>query len=498
MKVLLVEDEPVEARALRKLLEKYYPDDIEEILLAGDGISGVELAKQERPDLILMDIHLPGMDGVTASTTIRAMDKDVEIIMLTAYADFEYARRSIGNRVLDYIVKPYSARTLRETMDLAVERIGEKRRTRLEIEGAHNLADMLQREFLHKVLVNFRLRREIIRRYVLMLGIHEKTYRILLLEGEESADSTGAAATELSSRLRDSGIQCMHTHFTRTTCIIPYADRAAELAALVDRILDEWRKDHRDIACLAGNVEEQWEDIAVRFHEMHASLINRDGCFGNASRIAELENNLGEAVISRDRDRASAACRELVDAAYRVYGTSNDFGFCLIAGYRGVLRSIQALESAIDDREAGKLAASFNIPYRGDRETAFADLDRAVAQIISRLDDSVQGNTFRLVGMVKQYIESHYTETITLEALARHVSLSRFHLSRMFKAQENETIIGFMRRVRIENAKRVLLSGGTASEACYKCGFSDPAYFGKTFKRLTGMSPARFVSLRAK
>ncbi len=216
MKVLIVEDEQFEARALGKLLEKYYADDVGEILFCSDGAEAVGLAAKERPDLVFMDINLPGRDGVSAAAAIRAADDNVEIVMLTAYADFDYAKASIANRVLDYVVKPYSAKTLRGTMDRAVDVIDKKRRVRGEAEDARALAGMLRKEFLHKVLVNFRLRREIIRRYVRMMGLHEKRYRILFFEAEENAFEN------LLARLRGAGIECMHTRFTRTACVMPW------------------------------------------------------------------------------------------------------------------------------------------------------------------------------------------------------------------------------------------------------------------------------------
>lgn len=493
MKALIVEDEPMEARALRALLLKYHSGAITEIIRADNGAAAVETARAERPDLIFMDIHLPEMDGVSASRAIRAFDDGVEIIMLTAFADFEYARQSIANGVADYVVKPYSVKTLREAVFRAVDRIAESRRERDELESSRNLVGMLQREFLHKVLVNFRLREEIIRRYVQMIGIYEKRYRILLFQPGGDPASDSPAWEELFSRLRAGGIQYMHTQFTHTVCVIPFADRTAELASPVDRIVAEWRRNHPASTCRIGDAEKRWEDIAMRFYEMLTSLINPGG--GDPEELPEidLEERLGEAVVGRDRERALAVCRELVDVAYKKYATANDFGYTLIAAYRGLLRTIHALENRAIDEKTRDFTANFRVPYRGDREAAFADLSGSVEQIITWLDDSVRGKTSRVIHLVKKYIDARYAENITLEALARHVCISRFYLSRMFKNHENETIVGYIQRVRVENAKRILLAGGSASEACYRCGFSDPAYFGKIFKKAVGVSPASFA-----
>lgn len=118
MKIMIVEDEAIEAAALQKLLKQYYSDKIRQIKVCGDGREAVMQAERESFDLIFMDINLPFIDGVSASTQIRLMDKKVIIIiMLTAYSDFDYARESIDNQVFAYITKPYSVKTLRSVLD---------------------------------------------------------------------------------------------------------------------------------------------------------------------------------------------------------------------------------------------------------------------------------------------------------------------------------------------------------------------------------------------
>ncbi len=493
MNVLIAEDEPMEARALQKLLEQYYPNHVSSIELVATGQAAVEAARRSHPDLVFMDINMPELDGVSASRAIRSFDETVEIIMLTAYADFDYAKQSISNRVLDYIVKPYSVRTLRAAMDSAVEQIGERVRSRREVEASRNLVTLLQREFLHKIIVNFRLREEIIRRYAQMIGIYDQCYRIILFQPGGEQDADAPVWNEVIDCVQRLGIACMHTRFSQTVCIIPYAPRPAELAGPLDRALAVLHKRFPGARLQAGPVQTRWEDIALQFYQALTSLINPEANETAIVPEVELEERLSEAVISRDRERSDEICRELIDVLYRQYGTSNDFGYSLIAAYRGVLRSVHALEQKNPGDSARNFAVNFRVPYRGDRELALIDLTSAIERIIAWLDESVRGKTGRVVQLVKKYIDAHYGENISLEALARHASISKFYLSRMFKSCENETIISYLQRVRIDNAKRMLKAGRSPSEACYQCGFSDPAYFGKSFKKATGTTPAQFA-----
>lgn len=120
MKVLIVEDEALECKAMVHLIKTGYPD-VSEVLTARDGERAVKLAMEEGPDLILMDINLPLLDGLAASRQIRKVLSDVKIIMVSAYSDYEHLRESIRAQALDYIVKPYSVETFREAVDRALK-----------------------------------------------------------------------------------------------------------------------------------------------------------------------------------------------------------------------------------------------------------------------------------------------------------------------------------------------------------------------------------------
>lgn len=113
-KILIVEDMEFNLDLLVQLLEEDY-----EIVTAGDGASGVEIAERERPDLILMDLSLPVVDGWEATRRIKASDalKNTPVLALTAHAmsgDEEKARASGCD---DYLSKPLDEDLLFEKLE---------------------------------------------------------------------------------------------------------------------------------------------------------------------------------------------------------------------------------------------------------------------------------------------------------------------------------------------------------------------------------------------
>ncbi len=104
-KVLLVDDEYLEREALKIILH----EGMEEIMVVGEASTGrkaVELCEAHQPDMIFMDIRMPGMDGLEATEIIKSKDRDKVIIILTAYDDFRYAQKALKSGADDYILKP--------------------------------------------------------------------------------------------------------------------------------------------------------------------------------------------------------------------------------------------------------------------------------------------------------------------------------------------------------------------------------------------------------
>lgn len=113
--VLVVEDNPLNMKLIRSLLQLGDFDMLE----APDAESGIELAKKRKPDLILMDIQLPGMDGLSATQIIRNDPslKNVPIVAITSYAMHGDAQKAKSAGCSGYIAKPIDTRSFLDTIN---------------------------------------------------------------------------------------------------------------------------------------------------------------------------------------------------------------------------------------------------------------------------------------------------------------------------------------------------------------------------------------------
>ena len=130
-RVILVDDEHLIIRGLSTVVP-WGELGCEVVGTAHDGIRGLELIRSLRPDIVLTDIRMPNMDGLTMLAAIRSEFPEIQMSVLTAYRDFEYARQAITLGVCRYLLKPSDLEELKDTVRQMVARLDAMPRLREE------------------------------------------------------------------------------------------------------------------------------------------------------------------------------------------------------------------------------------------------------------------------------------------------------------------------------------------------------------------------------
>ena len=113
-RVLVVDDEP----EVRRLLEDFLSDRGYEVVLASDGSEALVSLRAHKPDLVLLDIAMPGMDGVEVLKQIAMTDPGVRVIMVTANTDISLTSRLLALGAVDYIPKPFDLDYLEQAVSI--------------------------------------------------------------------------------------------------------------------------------------------------------------------------------------------------------------------------------------------------------------------------------------------------------------------------------------------------------------------------------------------
>lgn len=121
--ILLADDEENILLSTKKLFLDAFPNEIR-VLTAKNGVECYHLFQRERIDLLLLDIKMPGMSGVELVEQIRQTDQEAAVIILSAYAEFQYAQKFIRYGVTDYLIKPIEVSRLLTVVRSAMQRSG--------------------------------------------------------------------------------------------------------------------------------------------------------------------------------------------------------------------------------------------------------------------------------------------------------------------------------------------------------------------------------------
>ena len=148
MRLLYVEDERLIRESVAKQIQKMFPL---EVFTACHGEEGVELFKKYKPEIVLTDIRMPVCDGLEMTRQIRELSQDTMIVIVTAYADFEYARSALQYQVHDFLIKPITIKSVQETVCELIEMVKAKnidRDNKLQIQISDMLHGLISAESL--------------------------------------------------------------------------------------------------------------------------------------------------------------------------------------------------------------------------------------------------------------------------------------------------------------------------------------------------------------
>lgn len=142
-RIVIADDEVIIRADIRERLEL---EGYEVVGEAGDGFDAVDMCREIKPDIVLLDIKMPMMDGITAAKLIHKENPDIGIIMLTAYSDKDFVEKAAECGAMGYIVKPVEDRALFPAIEIAVNRCR-------EIEGIKSRLDAAEQKLSERRVI---------------------------------------------------------------------------------------------------------------------------------------------------------------------------------------------------------------------------------------------------------------------------------------------------------------------------------------------------------
>ena len=539
-KVFLVEDEIVVREGIRNSI----PWEKTPYTLAGeapDGEMALSIIMDLKPDILITDIKMPFMDGLTLCRIVKKTLPWIKILILSGHDEFEYARKAISIGVEEYLLKPVSSRDMIAALDKIAARIDEEKEKLLSIEHlkkqAQSHADILRERWLLD-LVHGRIppgetieqarelgldliARSYIAAVIAVLPPAEKT-------AEEHARFLSVKAIVESITEQYSNVILFPADEKRYVMVIrensPGADAGGTKKAeetpeesvysIAQGIKYEVeRYTEYKIAVGIGPVVERPGEISRSFYSADAVMV-RQAALG-LSRITDERSFSGEGNF----DQTGLLNIEVDPLVARLRYASRKDVDSIIKGYADILGEESGKNQMLEYYIFGDIIVGASkiieelggdikqiIPFSlqqneikeiiNSREIFYEKIRALLHAVIEFRESRTEGRYQSVILKAKDYIERNYgNQDISLHTVASHVGISPNHLSTVFSQETGENFIEYLTRVRIERAKNLLSATGMKSaDIAYETGFSDPHYFSFIFKKNTGLSPREYRS----
>jgi YesN/AraC family two-component response regulator len=528
-RIVLIDDEPL----ARQHIRERFPWSEWGFAIVGEAANGEEalaLCREAAPDIALIDITMPVMDGLTLLGRMRAELPHIRCIMLTAHRDFDYVQSAMRQGAVGYILKsPVDLELAKEALDRACEELekdtqySEKMRTHQQLIRNYNYS--LREQFFENVLTGlYKTEREIIERGA-PLGIALDAPRLALavcrvddLEAYKhkyAGRDRPLAEFSLLEVVRESAgtdagsrVELFPLSFGQFVLVLVFDRADIDESAVRERFLRLTQSMEEPLAayldvrlwvCASSPFQSpsSLRSVYVQTERQLAFAFYRDKpglLFGDQIApfrdVPEQElHNLREQ-LQQTIDSASSDLSAIDDWISRMTRT---FRLHTPEPYKviGWLDSLKAMfPDAADSFECPPWP---NVHACGTLRQAADAIGGWMKERRKRLDRAKRVRPE--IRMAIEYIRDHLQDELTLETIADYIQLSPSYMGHLFKKEIGKSVMDYILEQRIERAKSYLLSGRYRNyELAEKSGFRNYSHFCTMFKKYAGMTPNEFKS----
>lgn len=512
VKVLIVDDEKLERVLINKSVE-WEKNGLEVIGEAANGEEALDFFDVNEPDLILTDINMPFMDGVTFAQHIRERSKTCHIIMLTGYREFEYARKAVALGVDEFLVKPINAQEVSQAVISSRKKIEQewgtdRKITHLQQEAVDNQR-LLRDAFLQRLL-EYRVEKE------------EAMHKLQMFELTSLTETCICVCATLRVPERERKqkyCRCMEEwgrkHTSAKVCFIHYlnhviffygAEQAEQIEEEMQALLHKMA-DSRDCVVTISISEEKQGLMGISEAYRQTQKVNALGMISSGKRIWHYDDYTR--IWNRRRKMPEMNWKDFEIAM--TGGSLERVGEC-IDNYTEKLRKEAILEEIylkiiaieISERMTGTLSRQGKDVedvvgeqqyYQGISQIDSVDTMRTFLREVAErvLEQTVGFRTRRgnaLVTNVKVLVEQNLENSdLSLSMIAQRLFMNGSYLSRVFKQETGENLIEYITRKRIEKSMQLVDETSLkAYEIAERVGIKDAHYFSICFKKYVGVT----------
>lgn len=485
---------------IRKRLCKIIPWEPLGLHFAGEAENGeqvLELLKQSRIDILLLDIRMPKLNGLETALYVKEHYPDIQIIILSGYNDFEYARSAIRCGVKDYLLKPIQENALIQALSDCISCIKKEAQTRHLIRLYEHYQLCTQLAGVRDGTTDYDA---LCVQYPKFSVFHYCLYCSLYTELDPVS-----AADRLADQFRNLGFSCEYFQENESICILQIFAETKEKILSVGSIFTDFiaREDGYIFIYLDEifDIRKPWNTyyrrslhlLSERYFSRNSNLFMRYSHRTSSefqNEILQFRKNFIAVLNTHD----ATLLQEFIEEIFQSLSEKKNCDYLVLVIveffmiYHIYFQIPENLSQAVPEFAAQVLAAEYSLDTLKN-EILFYGL-----QCINKIDTIP--SDVALYQKVRGYIEEHYTDsTLSVAQIASHFNMSASYLGSVFKKISHISILQYISDLRINQAKKLLEKGTLKiSEVAEMSGYSDVYYFSKKFKKACGCTPKAYAS----
>lgn len=526
LKIIVVDDEPIYRKYLIQSVEweKY---GFEVCCEAKNGIDALEKIRQFKPDIGLVDINMPFMNGLELIEKLREESINMAVILVTGYNEFEYARKAVKLGAVDYILKPF------DNEELMVPLIKTKEKLKAEHLEHKEEVELVRERLLNMLVSNeFTLNEEetVDRLKKVGIKVYSSLFRVIVVEIDNLYKRWSKSDEIVLWRFAVSNILNEITNSSGRNVIFNGAE--GRIVSIIQyESEDEWKifdpkeyertcnvvKDFFDftITIGVGSPVRTFKEIRNSYMDAVSALQNKlvidDGTrvidYGaveqNGMNIGFYSSSMNEQLLLGLRSGDKDIIRKQIDNVFLYIAENHlslDYARTIFVGLISLCLSYVV--------EMGK-----NIEeIYGNQFSPYSEIRKGVALnelhqwIFSLYEKVIDYNDMKkitksklLVKKVKDYIDEHISEEeLDLSKISNVFYMNSSYIRKIFKNELGITVSDYITNERMRKAKELLRGDNdiAISRIAEITGYSDAGYFSKCFKKYVGMSPSQYANVK--
>lgn len=500
---------------------------------AENGFDALEKIAEYKPDVALVDINMPVMDGLELAAEIKEKELNVRVIIITGYGEFSYARQAIEVGVRNYLLKPIEEEELIEALTAIKTKIEKERTAKLETEAllqqVNNYKPILKEMLLNELIQGNRILGKDamaeLKDYI-HVDLDSKSYRVAVIELDEKAEYGWSEEIRQMNCFAVSGIAGeMLKEFCLYECcrdtqgrlnILLFSELAEEnLRPGAVGIFETVRLAVSKLLAITitvgiGKAYENIRQLALSHKEALYAVRNKlmigENIVISYEDISEYRMEVNFYPIERKMQlHVSLRTGDLPEAEKTIRAVLNDIRTNNPPGETARFASIEIVSSLLEfASEAGSdvknlFGEGLNILEEVQGKRNLDELEAwmlgILSQVLSCPGVGKSKRPSRIVEDTKKYINENYPRyDLKIDEIAKNIFVKYGHLCFLFKRETGKTINEYISDLRICKARELMDNGcHSISMVAAKVGYADANYFSKCFKKMVGVTPVKYI-----